>query len=238
MNRYIKGLLPAIFLIIFIVCYGNVNAQGDTASYSLRQIDRYAIGQYNTQSDFTYDTTPPEQMNIFSWLWYQFKKLLYQIFSPSRQLTIWKVILYLVMIFAIVMIVLNLAGINVRGFLSRDAQMVIAPRIGEENIREMNMDELISDAAAKKQWRLAVRYLYLKALRLMTDRELIRWQPGKTNMDYYYELSGEEMKRTFLMATDDFENAWYGNAEVTEDHYRESKRSLEDFYVQIQNHRA
>jgi hypothetical protein len=54
-------------------------------------------------------------------------------------------------------------------------------------------------------------------------------------MDYYHELNDATLKEMFLKATDDFENAWYGNGEVTEAHYRESKSSLEIFYTEIQN---
>jgi hypothetical protein len=143
--------------------------------------------------------------------------------------------MYLLMIFAVVMIVLNITGIEIRRFFVREAKVVMPTLIGEENIREMNMDELIADAASRKQWRLSVRYQYLKALRLLTDRDLIRWKIGKTNMDYYHELKDATLKEMFLKATDDFENAWYGNGEVTEAHYQESKSSLENFYIEIQN---
>ncbi len=235
---HIRSLIRVISFFLFISCMSSTHAQGDSSLSSPRQFDRQSMQQYSTQRDFKYEDVPPAEMSIWDWVKYRFLRLLSKIFSPHQQTTVIKILFYLLMIFGIVMIVLNLAGVKIGRFIVRDGKTIIAPHMAEENIREMNMDALIADAAAKKQWRLSVRYQYLKALRLLTDRELIRWQPGKTNMDYYYELREDGLKNTFLIATADFENAWYGNSEVTEGHYQESKKSLENFYTQILNYRA
>jgi hypothetical protein len=234
--RSIKTLIRTILFLCFAAGPVAVNAQADSASYSLRHFDKQALDKYSSDRDFRYENiTPPEDSNIWSWLKYQLLKLLYRVFGEREQAVTGRIVMYLLMIFAVVMIVLNITGIEIRRFFVREAKVVMPTLIGEENIREMNMDELIADAAARKQWRLSVRYQYLKALRLLTDRGLIRWRVGKTNMDYYHELNDATLKEMFLKATDDFENAWYGNGEVTEAHYRESKSSLEIFYTEIQN---
>ncbi|MCW3125653.1 MAG: hypothetical protein JWO03_1311 [Bacteroidetes bacterium] len=239
MSRSIRSFLRTILLIIFIAGYAGADAQGDSSVYSQRRFDQESLQKYSKQRDFIYENNAPQEgMGIFAWLWSRFWHFFDEVFGSQGENVILKIIMYTVMIGAIVLIILNLLGIDVRRLLLRDAQAIILPYTGEENIREMNMDELIADAAAKKQWRLCVRYQYLKALRMLTDRELIRWRPGKTNMDYYYELREDGLKNTFLAATDDFENAWYGNSEVTEEHYRISRQSLESFYSQIQNHSA
>jgi hypothetical protein len=168
--RSIKTLIRTILFLCFAAGPVAVNAQADSASYSLRHFDKQALDKYSSDRDFRYENiTPPEDSNIWSWLKYQLLKLLYRVFGEREQAVTGRIVMYLLMIFAVVMIVLNITGIEIRRFFVREAKVVMPTLIGEENIREMNMDELIADAAARKQWRLSVRYQYLKALRLLTD---------------------------------------------------------------------
>ena len=240
MTLTIKNLLQVVSLLLFLTLSPVSYAQTDSAAlYQQRKFDGSSLKKYAAQQDFKYEDNADEgQMDLMGWLWYKFLQMLHSLLGSKGENNVIKIICYSLAIFAIVAIVLNLMGVEIRRFFVRDSQTIISPYMMEENIREMNMDDLIAEAVSRKQWRLAVRYLYLKALRMMTDRDLIRWIPGKTNMDYYYELSAEDIKATFLTATDDFENAWYGNGEVTEKHYAENKKHLEDFYTMIKRHTA
>ncbi len=210
-------------------------AQVDTVHPATRSFDQQALHRYAGQKEFVYEAdTPPEQMSIWQWLSYKAGEWLRKLLGESGEMTIWKVILYGLLVFAIVAIVLSLAGIDIRRLLIGGPRSVVSAQVIEEDISEMNMDQLIAQAAHQKQWRMAVRYQYLKALQMMTDRELIRWRAGKTNMDYYHELRGDQLRAAFLVATDDFETVWYGNTEVTEQHYNDSREALSGFYSLIQ----
>lgn len=231
-------LLHIWCLLLLMVCTIPGHAQ-DSVSSTKRRFDQHALDSYRSQQAFRYETdTPPEQMGIWQWIKYKLGEMLSKFFGTKGGSRVMDFVLYGFMIFAIVAIVLNLAGIDLRRFLVSDARVVSMPYVSEENIRELNIDELIAEAVARGEWRLAVRYQYLKALRLMADRELIHWRAGKTNMDYYNELRGDHMRKAFLTATDDFENVWYGNSEVTEQHYHDSKTDLGRFYTLIQDQKS
>lgn len=209
----------------------------DSSGYTMRSFDQHALDRYRSQEVFRYETdTPPDQMGIWDWIKYKIGEMLSGFFSTKGGSTILKVILYGSMIFAVVAIVFNLAGINALRFLRGNARTVPIAHISEENIQDLNIDDLIAEAVSDSHWRLAVRYQYLKALRMMADRGLIHWRPGKTNMDYYTELQGAELRSAYLTATDDFENVWYGNSDVTQQHYEASKAALAEFYTLIQLH--
>lgn len=224
---------------ILVLAFPSMVEGQDSLSVPVAGFDQHALDGYRSQQAFKYETdTPPEQMGILDWIKYKIGEMLSKFFDTRSGGNLLNVVLYGVMIFAVVAIILNLAGIDPRRFLTGDARTVTLAHISEENIRELNIDELISDAVAKKDWRLAVRYQYLKALRLMADRELIHWRAGKTNMDYYAELEGENMRGAFLVATDDFESVWYGNGGVTERHYNDSRSALGKFYELIQQQKA
>ena len=234
-----KGfLLVTLGFILFLsslFVLSNAQAQNDSSRVEWRNFDAHAIDQYKKQTDFIYDRTQ-ETSGFSFWQWISY--LLNKLFSTTQQNAGMKIIFYAVMIIAIVAIVINLAGIDIRKIFTRESQAALAHAFIEENIREMNIDDLIAEAIANKEWRLCVRYQYLKALRLLTDKELINWQAGKTNMDYYYELKGVEVKDGFLDVTGKFENAWYGNQDVTQQDYQLARTGFEQFYEKLNRFRV
>ena len=51
----------------------------------------------------------------------------------------------------------------------------------------VDFDKEIASATATGNWRDAVRYVYLKTLRCLSDYHRIDWQPSKTPSQYVYE---------------------------------------------------
>lgn len=80
----------------------------------------------------------------------------------------------------------------------------------EEDIHELEFDPLIRDAIARKQYRLAIRLLYLRTLRLLSEARMIQWRREKTNMEYLFELKAQELRNDFSDLTLLFEQCWYG----------------------------
>ncbi len=106
----------------------------------------------------------------------------------------------------------KLVGADTGGiFARRDRKVEIDPREVEENIHEMDFDTLIADAVAEGRLRRAVRLLYLKLLKQMTDRGMIDWRIDKTNRDYLRELDASPLREPFAEATRAFEYVWYGD---------------------------
>lgn len=237
-----KTVLLRLFTCIFsyLLLYNNATGlpPGDSTVVQLRHFNAHALEQYKTQADFKYETLRPESFNLPAWIKYLLAKWLEKIFSPHQQLSLLKLLFYGLMVSAALVIILNLMGIDMRSFFTGSSSQVITYQALEENVRELNLDQLINEARNNKQWRLATRYQYLKALRLLTDKELISWQTGKTNMDYYYELKANKLKDVFLDVTGIFENAWYGHHDLNVTDYEHSSAGFERFYSQIKEHRS
>ena len=230
-----KFFLFNIFLFSVFFCASITARAQDSSTVDVRHFSGKNLEQYKSQQEFQYEDEPKEQMGIMDIIGYYIGKLIRQLLGVRGEMTMWRVIFYALMAIALVFIVVNLLGLDVRGVFGREARSTIDYSIQEENIREMNLDDLIADAVARGEWKLSVRLHYLKALRMLTDRELIRWEQGKTNMDYWYELRSEDLKTNFLNVTNAFENAWYGNAEVNRQNYEQSKPEFENFYSKILN---
>jgi hypothetical protein len=104
-------------------------------------------------------------------------------------------------------------------FYGRADKVTINHSIIEENIHEMDFEKLIQEALARKEYRLAIRLLFLHGLKLLADRHHITWEPGKTNHDYLNELTSKELKTGFNELNFYFEYAWYGNFVITDELY-------------------
>jgi hypothetical protein len=234
-KAYMKSILYLFLLLLS--CSGLWGA--DTSAVKIRSFNTKDIEQYKKDSEYVYEKDEePEEQNIWELFLAFLGRLFNKIFSNEQQINIYRVIFYLLMIVSLVLIVLNLMGIEVRRLFYSESKSVIIPQIAAENIREMSLDELIAEALQSGQWRLSLRYQYLKALRLLSDKELINWESGKTNMDYYYELKAMVMRQDFMEVTDLFENAWYGNHEVTQQDYFNSKGRFERFYEDVKSYRG
>jgi len=84
----------------------------------------------------------------------------------------------------------------------------------EQAIHEINFEEEISKAQQSRDFRKAVRLLYIFTLKRLTDADLIHWNPGKTNADYQRELQGHPVLEDFRRLSIYYEYAWYGEFPV------------------------
>jgi hypothetical protein len=93
-------------------------------------------------------------------------------------------------------------------------------KIFHENIHEMDFEKLIQEAVNKNEFRAATRLVFLHALKLLSDKHLIDFSPGKTNHDYVEELKPGELKSGLNELSFYFDYAWYGNFDVTQSQFQ------------------
>lgn len=90
----------------------------------------------------------------------------------------------------------------------------------EETIYGIDFDREISRAVEAANYRQAVRYVYLKTLRRLSDTGRIDWQPSKTPSQYLREVPSE----TFRSLTNHFLRVRYGNFTATRQLFEEVQR--------------
>lgn len=90
-----------------------------------------------------------------------------------------------------------------------------------EDIRQADLNELIKKETEAGNFNKATRYLYIKLLKTLDEIQLINWQTGKTNRDYYYELSGKEVQQEFSFLTFLYEYIWYGEFGIEKNRFEE-----------------
>ncbi len=227
-----KGLLLFLWMLLFLPAL-HIYGQGSGNAAKQRSFDQKALDDYRNNADYQYEGTPPHQNNLLGVIQQWISDFFHSVFSENDTINAWKFTFYALMILALAAIIFNLFGIDLRFLFKPKESTITQYTAEEENIHAMDIDTLIANARNSHQWKLSQRYLYIKALRMLADKELIKWKPGKTNMEYYYELKQLPMRMLFVEITSMFETAWYGEKNIEQEEYREQQLRFEAFYTLV-----
>ena len=121
---------------------------------------------------------------------------------------------------------------NMRPFYRSPEKSVKGP--GEaSNPLEEDLDGQLQEALRGGDHRLAVRWLYLKALRLLNDRASIRYHVDATNREYVRQLAGSASYEPFRFLTGAYERVWYGDFPLDKEPFGRLYQYFQDFYKSI-----
>lgn len=97
----------------------------------------------------------------------------------------------------------------------------------EEIIRSQNISQLMDQAVAGGNYRLAIRYYFLWILQQLTERNIINYEFSKTDTDYLSEIKEPALQQQFRKLSRIYDYFWYGNFEATFEHFERSKREFQ-----------
>lgn len=146
----------------------------------------------------------------------------------------WRVLFWVLLAGFLALLIWYLVTNNVNIF--RRSDVVKQEGSGEEpveNIFEMDFEQAIAAAVGQKNYRLAVRLLYLRTLRDLSNRNLIHYTHEKTNSDYLMQLEGTSYYRNFFGLTRNFDYTWYGQFELSRENYEAVQRDFSSFKQQL-----
>lgn len=209
------------------------------SSVQVRHFDQASLEKYRRLPEFKYK----EKKVDTSWwnrFWAAFWDWVRHLFSfkPSgKALSIWayfwKFIEILIIVAAaagIILAILKAAGLDVRNILHRRSSATAVPYSEFfEDINAIDFDSEIENAVTKHNYRFAVRLLYLKCLKQLSDSGFIEWKIDKTNYAYINELKDINQKETFSQLTRQFEYVWYGQFMIDGNVYNTISQSFQDF---------
>lgn len=101
--------------------------------------------------------------------------------------------------------------------------------VATDDIFAINYQKEIDKAAAVGNYRLAVRLMFLRLLKNMSEKNIIRYQQDKTNLDYLLQLHSTKHYTDFFRITRNYEYSWYGKFEVSEKSYRIISNDFDHF---------
>lgn len=186
----------------------------DTVQISLWQSD--PVYSYNREL-----ITP--EINLFEWIGKQFGELLRKIFGSRFAEEYSGVVLICIAIIILLLIVWFVYRKRPELFMS-SRQNTLPYTVGEDTIYGVDFSKGIADAISRRDYREAVRLLYLQTLKRLSDAERIDWQLYKTPTQYLNEVR----LPAFRQLTNHFLRVRYGNFEATEELFRTMQSLQED----------
>lgn len=144
--------------------------------------------------------------------------------------TSYSIVKYIVCAFFVVAVIFLLWKSKFRSVLKGDSKIAANPFADlPENIEGINIDTHIENAMKVGNYRLAIRWCFLKSLQWLNKQNKITWQTAKTNIDYQHELKDENLKEDFISLSSVFEYVWYGETIPTENSCIDYKNKVEKF---------
>ncbi|WP_316812801.1 DUF4129 domain-containing protein [Pedobacter heparinus] len=205
--------------------------KNDSSAVVQRNFDLQKIKDYSVQKDFQYDEQAPINTSWWDRFWRWFWDLLNGALTNKYSGGFIKYLVIVIVAALVIFAVVKLIGLDLKIFARKSKAVDVPYDESLENIHEINFNEEIEKAVANGNYRLAVRLLYLRSLKLLSDRELISWQPEKTNQAYIDELIDLERKQQFTVLTLQFEYIWYGDFSIDKESFKGLKGSFERFNV-------
>jgi len=192
------------------------------------------IEQFRNDSEFIYKLPPSSRFGLLKMLFQKFFEWLVAIFGNE----------FISGLILIVLIILGLVGFGfaLYGLFGIGKTLPVYAKdkngldysVKDENIHEIDFTEEIDIAISQKDFKRAVRLVYLFALKILTDQSIIEWSPSKTNHDYIYEIDTDVYRDQFTTLSYYFDHVWYGDFHAGSEQYEainntflELRRSLQ-----------
>jgi hypothetical protein len=213
----------------------------DSSRITTRNFNKSALKVYTKQPEFQYQETTTD-ISWWTRFWRWFWNWIGHLFSfGSKHSTAWgllwqiiELLLLLSGVAAVVFVIFKSQGINILAMFRRKSATASIPYSEFfEDINEINFDAEIENAIAKHNYRFAVRLLYLRCLKRLSDSGLIEWQIDKTNSTYINELTNQDQREAFGMLTRQFEYVWYGEFLIDGQVYKNINSSFQDFNKRV-----
>ncbi len=198
-----------------------------------RAFDGERLNRFRAQSEFRYDTprfSSSDALNqLISQLW---DKFLGSVFRAANT-TAGTIVLYALAAGALLYFLSQIFGKKMGSLLYQPSAIAgVRNVVGADDLRAMNLEELLEESIRTHRFREAVRYLYLLTLRNLVEKKEVAWQNGKTNGEYSREVK-EHLRTPFIEVTQIFEYLYYGDFAIDRPSYDRINRKFEEFHSLI-----
>ena len=134
-------------------------------------------------------------------------------------------LIFLAVTYIVVRLVMNHKG---RWFFEKNNKSVeINLDNVELHIHEADFDSLLREAESKGDTRQSIRLQYLWLLKIFTDKNIIEWNPDKTNADYLREIKDENLQTGFRYLSYLYNYIWYGEFSINDEEYENARKAFQ-----------
>lgn len=237
-----------LIFIFSILVFGTAMGQPQDPSKDLKVDDSSVVvndfaedfQQEYDGSDFDYEKEGASSDNFISRMIDSFLQWLQDLFGFEMDPETYEVIetiLYVILIaVGLYFMVRLLLGHQATSFLGGKNTALAPLRTQEEDLTQIDLQALIDDALKQSDYRLAVRYMFLKALKDLSGKKLIEWHFEKTNKDYLSELESPVLKDNFKAVSRLYDYIWYGEFPINKERFVKAEARFDQLQKSIRKH--
>lgn len=203
----------------------------DSTKIAPSKFDKEAIQEYKNQKEFKYDDAPNTELTLWDRFWMWFWDIIGRLFQGAATNPLSKSFFIFLGIGVVVFIIIKIIGSD-QIFTKKSKETNFTYDL-TENIHEIDYDTELARLIGAEKYRDAVRLLYLRCLKQLSDADIITWQPNKTNYNYLTEIRDTSLKNDFSVLTFQFDHIWYGDFPIDEYHFTPINQSFKKFKQQI-----
>jgi hypothetical protein len=175
----------------------------------------------NVDLDFAKKVESKDHENLLDRFLNWLSDLIFGNSSASSQVRVFNGLIWIFVIAGIIILIWLLTRTEFTSFLKGNAKKKTFNFTDvEEDISTINFDERITKALQENDFRLAIRWHYLKQLHILNQTNRIFYEPYKTNIDYQFELAKTNLIAPFKDISKIYDYVWYGEYRIDEQSYK------------------
>ena len=242
-------LLRLLFLLILVSNIGfsqdtTIPGENTAPYYKKQEISKEDLKKYSDKEAFNYEEKVADENSPWSKFKRWVKSILFRFFSYLFGMDAATGILWFILRVLPFIVLAVLVFLLIRFFLKVNNRNLI---YGEQNkseilftdeeqiIKNEDINALIAEAIKQKDYRLAIRYHYLLAIKELSENNIIDWQQQKTNEDYIKEIKTNVLQTQFGKITRIYDYVWYGEFEVDAPKFENLKLDFINLNNQVKN---
>jgi hypothetical protein len=219
---------PIYMMLLMLVMSFSLSAQDEQALPTVRKVSEKLVDSLKRDADFAYandeDYLKKKKVEVKprSSFWDSFNNF----FKGDTV----RAITYILLIAFFLFVIYRIIIVNNLFLFTSSKKIRTDDEQEEEDIRDENLDDKINKAIRDKDYRSAIRYQYLKGLRLLSERGWIRYHAQATNHDYVYQLSQHPVAGDFRFLTQVYDYVWYGEFALNDEQFTRLQTDFKRFY--------
>ncbi len=213
-----------------------IAAEKDSFNVKVRLVNESVLDKYRKDPAFNYDLKIKETDDWITKLKYWLNQKLALMRTSKAFALILDYLYYIIAVLALVIVISGFIKADRSGFLfGKISANKLNVNESDENIDQLDFESLISSAIKSRQYKLAVRYLFLKALKLLSDNRYIEIRSHKTNSQYLNEIKNTKVATAFKNASNTFEWIWYGDFPADDKFIRHTQSEFNNLFRLLQD---
>lgn len=223
-----------IVLLIMLFTHESLLAQQrvtyDSTDLEVRHLPYNQIKSYSEQKDFDYRESSSKAVSLWDRFWVWFWEQFYRMSKKDSVRKGFEISVWVFSISLILFSIYRLTGMERRFFFQGNGNgRPLGYREEQEDIHAIDFDRAIREAIDNQHYRLAIRFMYLKSIKILADRALIDFRLNKTNFDYARELTNTAYSKGFEEITMMYEYAWFGEFPVDKEIFEQLQNRFSDY---------